>query len=376
MLRTSFRNSTLNKNLKLQQTKFETTDQTKLDNSIRTLSPFFIRTNLKFSFFPLDWPIRVLSDSQNEQKIAIELFLKRFHLTNDFISNKILLKYLSNKVTINEECFGDLCQLNRKLKHVKLDDRLIDYLFDEKNANCVQASNLETFIDSLELLSIENYVTNDFLNCYLECKEIIDIKNFLLVVKIAEKARVVRELFKKFGILQKILFTNEIDIDVNRSIVEILLVEIVNRSNRFKINIDDDPFYDCCLNKADYKLLYKLIHDKKLVNGRLRLILNELKLAQLSTTCLYENMFSYLLQTNDLKIKEGNLKKIKFLFQYEIIKKQNDVLKIDSIKPDLMAILLQIDDTKMNIKNIKRILNCENNTYVNKSVVVDVSFEV
>ena len=120
------------------------------------------------------------------------------------------------------------------------------------------------------------------------------------MVKIAEKTRVVRELFKKFGILQEILFTNELDIDANRSIVEILLVEIVSRSNRFKINIYDDPFYDCCLNKADYKLLYNLIQDKKLANGRLRLILNELKLAQLSTTCLYENMFSYLLQNPEI----------------------------------------------------------------------------
>ena len=333
----------------------------KLEDCIERLTPFFNRTNLKFSYFSTDWPIMVLGADKDDQQLAIDTFLKRFHLKSDFLPHKLILKYLKNEIVINDDSFQNICELNRKFKSFKFDQQLVAYLLDNSNSNSVEAGNLETLTDSFELLAVENYVTNEFLGGYLTCRKSINIKTFLLIIKIAEKTRVVREIFKKFGTLQEMLLTSEyIDVDLNRNLIELFLNEIVCRSNYLKSSLTvDDPFYDSNLVKNDYKLILSLILNKKLAKGRVKMVLNELKYAQLSTMNLHEKTFAYLLQLQNLKINEGNLKKIKLYCSNQMSG------RISLIKTEEMGILLQLDDVKF---NIKRVLNCDKNSYNNKSV--------
>ena len=358
MLRSSLRKSILKSNQKSIRFNISTNGSNKLEDCIHTLTPFFNSINLKFSYFSHSWPIMVLGTDKDDQQVAIEAFLKRFHLRNDFLPHKIILKFLKNELAINDDCFQNICELNRRFKNFKINPQLAAFLLDNRNANSAQAGNLETFVDSLELLEIENHVTNEFLRCYLECEGVVTIKTFILVVKLAEKARVIRELFKKFGTLQEILFTSEyIDIDLNRNLIEMFLSEIVSRSNYLK-NTIDDPFYDLCLTKNDYKLVLTLILNKKLVKGRLKEILNELKLAELSTGILNEKTFGYLLQMQNFKVHEGNLKKIKMHYL-------NEIRGISLIKPEQMGVLLQLNESRF---NVKRILNYDKNSFTNKII--------
>ena len=343
MLRSSFRKSTLNK---------KCDEKLKLDECNRILKPFFNRINLKFTHFPVAWPLKLLGENKSEQKTAIETFLKRFNLTNDLVSNETIMKYLRSDLVINDDAFHNLSQLNRKFKNFKLDEMLVEQLLDNRNESSVEAKNLETFMDALELLTIEDHVTNEFLSCYLRCQLIVNIKNVLLVVKIAEKKRVAKELFKKFGSAQEILFTDEFfSIDSNRN-----FIEIINQSNYLKNN-NNDPFYDFNLSRHDYKFIFNLILNEKLPKGRLKAVINELKFAQLTTNDLHKSTFSYLIQQPVLKIHEGNLKKIKDYFKGETI---------DALKPDLLVTLMQLDEKKL---NIRRILNCEKNSYFNSGAV-------
>jgi hypothetical protein len=277
------------------------------------------------------------------------MFLKHFKLKTDFLPHKMIIKYLKNEIVINDDSFQNICELNRKFKNFKFDQQSTALLLDNTNSNSIEACNLETLIDALELVAVENYVTNEFLGGYLMCQNLINIKTFLLIVKLAEKTRVVREMFKRFGSLQEMLFTSEyIDVDLNRYLIEIFLNYLKSSSM-----VDDDPFHDLILSKNDYKLILTLISNKNLSKERFKMVLNELKNAQVSTNDLDEKTLAYLLKLQNLKIKEGNLKKIlKFK-------------GIGSIKAEQMGILLQIEDVKL---NMKRVLNCDKNIYFNKSV--------
>lgn len=402
---------------KLQQ---ENDKQQKLNSSIKQLSSFMINTNLKFNLFTVDWPVKVLSENLIERKHALDAFYKRLNLNNQFIPSHILIKYMLNHESVNSDCFDDLCLLNRKYKQLKLNANLVDFLLNNKNNNSNQAKNLELLIDSFDLIPIDKYLTIEFILEFLNYEELISIKNFLFVFKIAVKKRVACAFYKRFLYIHEILFHLN-DIDFQQNEIEVFLTELFNQDyySSFKLkrlnnvlnmsqgatgsahsgslsnddNSNDVLFYDTCLNKSDYELIFYFISSKSIVKDRCKKLINEFKLASINTNDMYPGTFQYLLQIPELKFKEGNLKKLKSIFDHDISDRcvsrqqhqqqlrkkslklfnrdQNEqfncsTFTLKSFKPELLTILLQLNDENLNKRNIKRILNCEHMAYVNK----------